>query len=115
MDHELKMSQQIAAMVNAADVEQHSVIDELNEKCKAYFKNLNTLKIRDWLVNPHHKSKSKLAALFVRTILLFVFSPLWIRGLLGNYLPYKSSEKLLIKWCVMLNSIRRLTWLSALF
>ncbi|MBK7669553.1 MAG: hypothetical protein IPJ32_20775, partial [Sphingobacteriaceae bacterium] len=23
-----------------------------------------------------------------------MFSPLWIRGLIGNYLPYKASEKI---------------------
>lgn len=94
LDHELKMAQQITAMVNAADVELHSVIDDLNEKCKAYFKNLNRLKIRDWLVNPQHKSKVSWLHFFVRTILLIVFSPLWIRGLIGNYLPYKASEKI---------------------
>lgn len=94
LDHELKMSQQITAMVNVADVENKAVIDELNEKCKVYFKNLNKLKIRDWLVNPHHKSKVSWLHFFVRTILLLVFSPLWIRGLIGNYLPYKASEKI---------------------
>ncbi len=94
LDHELKMSQQITAIVNKADVENKNIVDSLNEKCKIYFNNLNKFKIRDWLINPNHKSKVNALHFLLNTIVLILFSPFWIRGVLGNYLPYKASEKI---------------------
>ena len=94
LDHELKMSQQIAAIVNKADVENKNIIDSLNEKSKIYFDNLKKCKIRDWLINMNYQSKVNWSHFLVNTIVLILFSPFWIRGVLGNYLPYKASEKI---------------------
>ena len=93
-EHELKISQLITEIVNKADTENRAVLDALEEKCGIYFDNLRKLKIRDWLVNPHYKSKINWLYFSLRSLVLLIFSPLWIRGLIGNYLPYKLSEKL---------------------
>jgi hypothetical protein len=97
LEHELKVAQQITAVVNKADVDNNGTIQSLKEKCEIYFSNLNELKIRDWLVNPNNKSNVNWLNFIGRTILLIVFSPFWIRGLIGNYPPYKLSQKIVDK------------------
>lgn len=97
LDHELKVAQQITAVVNKADIENNEAIQALNEKCKIYFSNLSKLKIRDWLLRPSEKKKINWFLFFIRTIILILLSPLWLRGLAGNYLPYKLSQKIVDK------------------
>lgn len=97
LEHELKVAQQITAVVNKADVEAKEVINALNEKCKMYLTELDKLKIRDWLVNPNNEAKVNWLHFIGRTILLILFSPFWIRGLIGNYPPYKLSQKIVDK------------------
>lgn len=94
LEHELKASQQITALVNRTEAENPGLNELLKEKCREYFKELNKFKIRDWLIHPHNKSKINWLNFVVRAILLVVFSPLLIIGLIGNYLPYKASEKI---------------------
>lgn len=97
LDHELKVAQQITAIVNKADVENKEVVAELNGKCNSYFSDLDKLKIRDWLINPNNHSKVNWFNFLARSLVLILFSPLWIRGLIGNYVPYKLSQKIVDK------------------
>lgn len=97
LDHEYRISQQITAIVNKADVENKDVIETLKEKCKVYFSGLDKLKVRDWVVNPRNASKINGFTVCIRSIILFVFSPLWICGLIGNYPAYKLSQKIVDK------------------
>ncbi len=91
-EHEYNIGKQITAMVNKADEENKEVINSLNEKCKVYFENLNKFKIRDWLIDPNNNSKINWFNFLGRTILLILFAPVCVRGILGNYLPYKISQ-----------------------
>ena len=93
-EHQYTIGKQITAMVNKADEENKNLITELNAKCELYFENLKAFKIRDWLINPNNKSKINWFNFAFRTILLIVFAPVCLRGMLGNYLPYKISQKI---------------------
>ena len=66
----------------------------MKEKCELYSENLKVFKVRDWLIDPKNKSKINWFNLAFRTILLIVFAPVCLRGILGNYLPYKLSQKI---------------------
>lgn len=93
-EHEFIIGKQITEAVNKADEENKEVVNSLNEKCKTYFEEINKFKIRDWLIDPNNNSKVNWFNFLYRTILLIVFAPLCIRGILGNYLPYKISQKI---------------------
>ena len=87
-EHNLIVLKQIVASVNKADVEQKEKIETLNLKTRDYFEKLSRLKIRDWLIDPSNSKQVNGKRLIFRMIALLLFSPLYIRGLLGNYIPY---------------------------
>ncbi len=97
LEHELKIAQQITAIVNKGNNENNEVVETLKQKCAAYISDLNKMGVRDWLINPNNNSKVNWLHFLGRAILLVIFSPFWIRGLIGNYLPYKLSEKIVDK------------------
>jgi glycerol-3-phosphate O-acyltransferase/dihydroxyacetone phosphate acyltransferase len=97
LDHELKIAQQITAIVNKADVENNDALQFLKQKCEIYSSDLDKMGIRDWLINPNNQSKVNWLNFIGRKILLVIFAPFWIRGLIGNYPPYKLSEKIVNK------------------
>lgn len=97
LDHELNISQQITAIVNKADIENKAIIETLKEKCKAYFTALEALNVRDWVINPRNSSKINGFTIFIRSLVLLAFAPLWLRGVIGNYPAYKLSQKIVDK------------------
>jgi 1-acyl-sn-glycerol-3-phosphate acyltransferase len=97
LDHELKISQQITAIVNKADVVNKETLETLKTKCKVYVDELGKFKIRDWLINPTNSSKVNWFNFILRKIILVTFAPLWIRGIIGNYPAYKLSQTIVDK------------------
>lgn len=95
LEHELNILKQIVAAINKADKEEKEKVEVLNEKTRIYFEKLNRLKIRDWLVNPSNASKINGGNFLLRVLALFVFSPFYILGLIGNYIPYALSPLIL--------------------
>jgi glycerol-3-phosphate O-acyltransferase/dihydroxyacetone phosphate acyltransferase len=84
---------QIVKMVNATEEKNNDLLIEFREKSKNYFAELKKLKIRDWLLNPNNANKVNWTNLSFRVFLLVLFLPSFVRGLMGNYIPYKLSEK----------------------
>lgn len=97
LDHELKVSQQITAIVNKADVENKETLEMLKAKCENYIDELEKFKVRDWLIDPANASKVNWFNFVLRKIVLVVFAPFWIRGIIGNYPAYKLSQKIVDK------------------
>lgn len=87
----------LTELVNKADAEQPDKVAELRDKVDAYFKALHKFKIRDWLINPASDSKINWANFIVRSILLLLGLPIYLRGLLGSYIPYKLTQKITSK------------------
>jgi glycerol-3-phosphate O-acyltransferase / dihydroxyacetone phosphate acyltransferase len=88
LEHEWMILGQIVQLVNKADKEEKKKIETLNESTWSYFEKLERLKIRDWLIDPSNAYKVNWANFMFRMMLLLVFSPLYILGLAGNYIPY---------------------------
>jgi 1-acyl-sn-glycerol-3-phosphate acyltransferase len=87
-EHDLIILKQIVAAVNKADVEQKEKVESLNMMTRDYFEKLSRMKVRDWLIDPGNLAKINGGNFILRGIILIIFSPLYIRGLLGNYIPY---------------------------
>lgn len=91
-EHQYIISKQITECVNKAEHGHKGILEKLNTICDNYFKNLKMFGVKDWVVNPHYKWQLNHAHLFFRTVVILSALPLIIRGILGNYLPYKLSE-----------------------
>ncbi len=97
LEHDHAVLKQIVDVVNVTEEKDPEGLAELREKSKTYFSKLNKLKIRDWLINPIHSKKVNGANLAFRILILVLFFPIYVRGLLGNYFPYKLAQKLTSK------------------
>lgn len=96
-EHEFLITKQITEKVNKADAEQKEKITELNSKCETYFKHLEIMGVRDWVINPSNKWQLNWLHVLFRILIILIALPIIIRGMLGNYLPYKFSEYIVKK------------------
>jgi 1-acyl-sn-glycerol-3-phosphate acyltransferase len=62
-------------------------LPEVKEISSEYFSLLKKLKIKDWVVRKHHSNS--MGYLLLNFILLSVSSPLFITGIVLNFIPYK--------------------------
>ncbi len=94
LEHDYIVTKQITEKVNAAEAGNKAVLDEFKEKASGYFEALKKNKLRDWLIDPNQKKNLNNVTLFLRFLILLIGLPLYAAGLIGNYLPYKLTEKL---------------------
>lgn len=94
LEHDYLVTKQLTEKVNRAETENKIFLDEFKIKSTAYFQELKKNKLRDWLVNPNQNKKVNFLNVFTRLILVILGIPLYIIGLIGNYWPYKVTEKL---------------------
>lgn len=94
LDHDFIVLKQITEKVNSAEIKNPELLLEFKTKASSYFDTLKKNNLRDWLIDSKHKHKISNMSLFLRIVLLIIGSPLYIVALIGNYLPYKLTEKL---------------------
>lgn len=94
LEHEYLAGKHVVEIINRADKEHPEIVNELREKCGDYFEKIKKYKIRDWLIDPSNAKKVNGFNLMLRFIFLIAGFPLYVRGMMGNYLPYKLSEKI---------------------
>ncbi|MBA3680745.1 MAG: 1-acyl-sn-glycerol-3-phosphate acyltransferase [Bacteroidetes bacterium] len=85
---------ELTEKVNHAEAEHPEILSEFKTKAKIYFDTLKKNKLRDWLFSPRQKYKISPLHLFLRTLLLILGFPAFIIALVGNFFPYKLTEKL---------------------
>ncbi len=66
----------------------------LNEHVSAYNRNLKINNLRDWIVEKNHFSAS---SEITKRIALYLLSPLYLIGLINNFIPYKIPERFVRK------------------
>ena len=81
--NELQADQHIVAALDQFKEKDQSAFEQLITKAGQYKKNLDHLKLRDWIFR-----KRFLAGFWLRTIALLLFSPIWLFGYLNNVLPF---------------------------
>ncbi len=85
LEHDFIITQQITEKVNKAN---ETILDEFKNKSKIYFNQLKKYQLKDWLINPNQNKYVTPLFLMFRIIALLIFSPIYLLGLLGNYLPF---------------------------
>jgi hypothetical protein len=96
-EHQYMVSSHVTECVNEAEHGNKKTLEKLNELCPDYFKNLKMLGVKDWVVNPNSNWQINPFHLFLRSLVILIALPLVIRGILGNYIPYKLSERFVAK------------------
>ncbi len=81
--NELEADQHIVAALDDFKEKDRAAFDQLITKAGQYNKNLDQLKLRDWIFR-----KRFLAGFWLRTFALLLFSPIWLFGYLNNVLPF---------------------------
>ncbi|MBK9285148.1 MAG: 1-acyl-sn-glycerol-3-phosphate acyltransferase [Sphingobacteriaceae bacterium] len=87
-----KVTKQITELVNSAEINNKEVLDEVKTKIKPYFKALHKAGMRDWIIDPQNKEYLKTLAVLLRCFIVIIGFPVYLTGLLLNYLPFKSTE-----------------------
>lgn len=86
------VTKQLTATVNNAEINNKEILDEFKAKAKTYFSAVRKAGLRDWLIDPKQNKYVTPFGLFVRCILLSIGLPVYIIGVIGNYLPFKLTE-----------------------
>ncbi len=85
--NELQADQHIVASLDEFKEKDQAAFEQLITKAGQYKKNLDHLKLRDWIFR-----KRFLAGFWLRTIALLLFSPFWLFGYLNNVLPFHAGN-----------------------
>ena len=83
------VSKEIASIINVAEHTNPESIQKLKDKTSDYKAILDKFKLRDWLLRPKNIQAMGAASLLSDFCYFFFLFPLWIFGVVTNYLPYK--------------------------
>ncbi len=94
LEHDFKFSTHVAETINAAELSNPEQVTELAHQTTAYIKSLEKHQLKDWLLNPAKHYLINYTHLIVRCLFILVTFPIYLVGVIGNYLPYKLTVKL---------------------
>jgi glycerol-3-phosphate O-acyltransferase / dihydroxyacetone phosphate acyltransferase len=92
LEHDFNFSNYIVNIINQAEETQPEKVKYLNEKTKSYFSQLKKYNIKDWLFSPHKKHLINYGIFALRLAFIITTLPIYLRGLVASYLPYKITE-----------------------
>ncbi len=90
-------STKVTEVITKAEENSPEKVKALTETSSRYLSELENLKLRPWLLDPAKQPQINYAALFCRILVIVVTFPLYLRGLLGNYIPYKLTHAITSK------------------
>jgi hypothetical protein len=82
-------STKVVDIINKAEETQPEKVKELHHKTVHYFNELKKHQLKDWLLNASKQKFINYGIAVLRLLFIIVSFPIYIRGLLGSYLPYK--------------------------
>lgn len=77
-------------ILDAVYADNRSRIDALDKLVRDYNYELKSINIRDWIVE---KGRYSISAEYLKQILFFILSPVYLTGLVNNYIPYHIPER----------------------
>jgi len=97
LEHDFSVLKELTEKVNEAARSKPELIEEFKPLATAYFKTLEKNDLKDWLINPKQNRQVNSFSLLGRSILLLLFSPFYLIGLIANYpsliLTHKITKK----------------------
>jgi len=97
LEHDFKFSTNVAETINTAELSNPDQVTELAHQTAAYVKSLDKNHLKDWLLNPAKQYLINYAHLIARCLIILAMFPIYVVGVLGNYLPYKLTAMLVRK------------------
>ena len=91
LEHDFLFSTEVVDVINKAEEIIPEKIVELTDKTSYYFSELKKYQLKDWLINPDKQKEINYFTVYLKIIFLIITTPIYIIGLLGNYIPYKLS------------------------
>jgi len=99
-----RISKELAHLVNEANTQEHTHLVTMREKAAGYFAWLEKTQTRDWVVQKKVDGKLKMSKLFLNYLFFILASPIWIFGVITNYIPYK------IPYLVAQKIVKQIEW-----
>lgn len=89
LEHDFLFSTKVVDVINQAEENKPEAVKELNHKSAHYFSVLKKHHLKDWLINPSKQNLINYGVAILRLLFIIMTFPIYLRGLLGSYLPYK--------------------------
>jgi 1-acyl-sn-glycerol-3-phosphate acyltransferase len=89
VEHDFIFSTNVVEVINQAEIAHPEKVAALGEKAKTYMSELNKQRLKDWLMAPEKQWQLSYGLLALRALVILLTIPLYIRGLLGSYVPYR--------------------------
>lgn len=89
LEHDFLFSTKIVDVINQAEENKPEAVKELHHKSAHYFSVLKKHHLKDWLINPSKQNLINYGVAILRLLFIIMTFPIYLRGLLGSYLPYK--------------------------
>ena len=92
LEHDFNFSNYIVDIINKAEETQPEKVKELHHKTAHYFSVLKKHNLKDWLISPHKQHLINYGIFILRLLFLIATLPIYLRGLIASYLPYKLTD-----------------------
>lgn len=89
VEHDFIFSTKVVEVINQAEITHPEKVAALGVKAKTYMGELNKQRLKDWLMAPEKQWQLSYGLLALRALMILLTIPLYIRGLLGSYVPYR--------------------------
>ncbi|MDF2448064.1 MAG: hypothetical protein K0R26_568 [Bacteroidota bacterium] len=93
-EHDFIFSTDVVRIITQAAKITPDKVKALQSHSEDYLAHLKKLKLKDWLINPTKQGSINYTNFYFRIMLLIVTSPLYIRGIIASYLPYRLSYEI---------------------
>lgn len=97
LEHDFIFSTKVVDVINRAEKVSPEKVRALHDKTKHYTSELKKYNIKDWLINPAKQGSVNYVFFTLRLLLIIITFPIYIRGLLASYLPYRLSYLIMKK------------------
>ncbi len=87
-EHDFLFSTRVTEIITKAEENQPEKVKELEIISTDYLSELKKSGLKDWLIAPDKQLRINYFTIILRSLLLIITLPIYIRGLLGNYIPY---------------------------
>lgn len=94
LEHDFIVLKELTEKVNNAAENKPDLVDDFTTEAKAYFRELENNHLKDWLINPKQNKGVKPVTVLVRYLLLLFGFPIYLTGLIGNYIPLLLTHKI---------------------
>lgn len=97
LEHDFLFSSTITETINCAEEQQPEKVRLLEEKTTHYMNELAKYDLKDWLMIPEKQRYLNGFYFLLRVLCMILTLPLYLVGLIGNYIPYKVTEYMVSK------------------